>query len=130
MMHADLKILSSDWMRYKAAEEEATTERRKIEDQIVKLLAMSENFEGTETAEPEGFVVKISGRIDRKVDGDKVQELAAEFGLTEHLAKLFRWKPEINLTIWKATDETITKPLAAAITAKPGRPSFKIITKD
>jgi hypothetical protein len=130
MMQPDLKTLSSDWMRFKAVEEEATTERRKIEDQIVKLLAMSENFEGTETAEPEGFVVKISGRIDRKVDGDKVQELAAEFGLTEHLAKLFRWKPEINLTIWKATDETITKPLAAAITAKPGRPSFKIITKD
>ena len=130
MMQPDLKTLSSDWMRFKAAEEEATTERRKIEDQMVKLLAMSENFEGTETAEPEGFVVKISGRIDRKVDGDKVQELAAEFGLTEHLAKLFRWKPEINMAIWKATDEIITKPLAAAITAKPGRPSFKIITKD
>jgi hypothetical protein len=97
---------------------------------MVKLLAMSENFEGTETAEPQGFVVKISGRIDRKVDGDKVQELAAEFGLTEHLAKLFRWKPEINMAVWKATDEAITKPLAGAITAKPGRPSFKIITKD
>ena len=130
MMQPDLKTLSSDWMRYKAAEEEATTERRKIEDLMVKLLAIPESFESTETAEPEGFVVKISGRIDRKVDGDKVQELAAEFGLTEHLAKLFRWKPEINMAIWKATDETITKPLAAAITAKPGRPSFKIIIKD
>jgi predicted fused transcriptional regulator/phosphomethylpyrimidine kinase len=130
MMQPDLKTLSSDWMRYKAAEEEATTERRKIEDLMVKLLAIPESFESTETAEPQGFVVKISGRIDRKVDGDKVQELAAEFGLTEHLAKLFRWKPEINMAIWKATDETITKPLAAAITAKPGRPSFKIIIKD
>ena len=127
---SDLKTLSADWMLYKAAEEHAVVERRKIEDLMVKLLAMSENFEGTETAEPQGFVVKISGRIDRKVDGDKVQELAAEFGLTEHLAKLFRWKPEINMAVWKATDEAITKPLAGAITAKPGRPSFKIITKD
>jgi hypothetical protein len=127
---SDLKTLSADWMLHKAAEEHAVVERRKIEDLMVKLLAMSENFEGTETAEPQGFVVKISGRIDRKVDGDKVQELAAEFGLTEHLAKLFRWKPEINMAIWKATDEAITKPLAGAITAKPGRPSFKIITKD
>jgi predicted fused transcriptional regulator/phosphomethylpyrimidine kinase len=91
---------------------------------------VAENFEGTETAEPEGFVVKISGRIDRKVDGDKVQELAAEFGLTDHLAKLFRWKPELNMAIWKATDATITGPLAGAITAKPGRPSFKIIPKE
>jgi predicted fused transcriptional regulator/phosphomethylpyrimidine kinase len=127
---SDLQSLSADWLRYKSDEEKATTERRKIEDQMVKLLAIPENFESTETAEPQGFVVKISGRIDRKVDGDKVQELAAEFGLTEHLAKLFRWKPEINMAIWKASDESITKPLAAAITAKPGRPSFKIIPKE
>ena len=59
-----------------------------------------------------------------------MQELAAEFGLTEHLAKLFRWKPEINLAIWKAADESITKPLASAITAKPGRPSFTISHKE
>jgi hypothetical protein len=130
MMQPDLKELSRQWVQFKADEEKATTERRKIEDQIVKLLAVAENFEGTETAEPEGFVVKISGRIDRKVDGDKVQELAAEFGLTDHLAKLFRWKPELNMAIWKATDATITGPLAGAITAKPGRPSFKITIKD
>jgi hypothetical protein len=94
------------------------------------LANIAENLDGTETVEPGRFEVKIVGRIDRKVDGDKVQELAAEFGLTDHLAKLFRWKPEINMAIWKATDESITKPLAAAITAKPGRPSFKIIPKE
>ncbi len=130
MMHADLKALSADWLRYKAEEGNATTERRKIEDKIVKLLALAENFEGTETAEPDGFVVKIAGRIDRKVDSDKLQELAAEHGLTEHLARLFRWTPEINMTLWKAADETITRPLADAITAKAGRPSFKITIKE
>jgi hypothetical protein len=55
-----------------------------------------------------------------------VQELAAEHGLTDHLSTLFRWKPEINMAIWKASDERITRPLAGAITAKPGRPSFTI----
>ena len=127
---SDLKALSADWLRHKTDEEKAVTERRKIEDQMVKLLAIPESFESTETAEPEGFVVKIAGRIDRKVDGEKVQELAAEHGLTDHLAKLFRWKPEINMAIWKTTDATITGPLAGAITAKPGRPSFKIIPKE
>ena len=130
MMHADLKTLSADWLRYKAEEGNATTERRKIEDKIVKLLALAENFEGTETAEPDGFVVKIAGRIDRKVDSDKLQELAAEHGLTEHLARLFRWTPEINMALWKAADETITRPLADAITAKASRPSFKITIKE
>lgn len=129
-MQPDLKELSHQWMQFKADEEKATTERRKIEDQIVKLLAIPESFESTETAEPDGFVVKIAGRIDRKVDADKVQELAAEHGLTDHLAKLFRWKPEINMAIWKMTDESITRQLAGAITAKPGRPSFKITIKE
>ena len=130
MMQPDLKLLSADWLRHKTDEEKSTTERRKVEDQMVKLLAIADNFEGTETAEPEGFVVKISGRIDRKVDSDKLQELAAEAGLTDHLATLFRWKPELNMAVWKAADESITKPLASAITAKPGRASFKITIKE
>jgi hypothetical protein len=126
----DMNELASMWLVSKKQEEDATADRRDIEDHIKKLAAIAENLEGTETVEPGRFEIKIVGRIDRKVDGDKVQELAAEFGLTDHLAKLFRWKPEINMAIWKAADESITKPLAGAITAKPGRPSFKIIPKE
>ena len=126
----DLKTLSAEWLRHKIDEEKSVAERRKIEDQIVKMLALPESFETTETAEPQGFVVKIAGRIDRKVDSEKLQMLATESGLTEHLATLFRWKPELNLTLWKSTDESITKHLAGAITAKPGRPSFKITIKE
>lgn len=126
----DMNELASMWLAAKKQEEDATSDRRDIEDHIKKLATIAENLDGTETVEPGRYEIKIVGRIDRKVDGDKVQELAAEFGLTDHLAKLFRWKPEINMAIWKAADESITKPLAAAITAKPGRPSFKIIPKE
>ena len=126
----DLKILSAEWFHYKTVEEHAVFNRRKIEDQIVKELALPESFESTETSTPEGYIVKISGRIDRKVDAEKLQMLAAESGLTEHLATLFRWKPEINMTLWKAADESITRHLASAITAKPSRPSFKITIKE
>ena len=129
-MTNDLKELSRQWMQFKADEEKAQSERRKIEDQMVKIMAIPESFESTLSDEPEGFVVKIAGRVDRKVDGDKVWALATEHGLTDHLEKLFRWKPEINMSVWKSTDESITGPLAGAITAKPGRPSFKITFKD
>ena len=126
----DMNELSTMWLAAKKQEDDATADRRDIEDHIKKLATIAENLDGTETVDPGRFEIKIVGRIDRKVDGDKVQELAAEFGLTDHLAKLFRWKPEINMAIWKAADESITKPLAGAITAKPGRPSFKIIPKE
>jgi hypothetical protein len=115
----NLNELSSLWLAAKEAEKEATEDRRKIEDRIRSLVGFAENSEGTETVDPDQFTIKIVGRIDRKVDG-----------LTEHLASLFRWKPEINMAVWKATDEAITKPLAAAITAKPGRPSFTITRKE
>ena len=126
----DLNTLSEMWLAAKEAEKEATEDRRRIEDRIKSLAGIAENLDGTETVAPEKFVIKVVGRIDRKVDGDKLQELAAEYGLSEHLSSLFRWKPEINMAVWKATDEAITKPLAAAITAKPGRPSFTIIRKE
>ena len=126
----DLNELAAMWLAAKEAEKEATEDRRRIEDRIKSMAGVSENMEGTEVVDPDRYTIKIVGRIDRKVDGDKVQELAAEFGLTEHLASLFRWKPEINMAVWKATDEAITKPLAAAITAKPGRPSFTITRKE
>lgn len=126
----NLNELSSLWLAAKEAEKEATEDRRKIEDRIKSLVGFAENSEGTETVSPDHFTIKIVGRIDRKVDSDKLQELAAEAGLTEHLSRLFRWTPEINMALWKASDESITRPLAGAITAKPGRPSFKITIKE
>jgi hypothetical protein len=87
-------------------------------------------LEGSSYFEDEGFHIKIEGRINRRVNADKLQELAAENGLSEHLASLFRWKPEINAIAWKAAKPEITKPLLDAITATPGRPSFTITYKD
>lgn len=122
----DVEQLAQMWLYAKDTETTATADRRAIEDQIRKIASIRDDVEGTENLALEGFKVKVVSRIDRKVDADKVQELAAEHGLTDHLSTLFRWKPEINMAIWKAADEAITKPLAAAITAKPGRPSFTI----
>ena len=121
-----MREIAAEWHAEKEVERQATENRRLLEDEMVEIMNVAPNLDGTITNDFDGYIIKITGRIDRKVDGDKVQELAAEFGLTEHLAKLFRWKPEINLAIWKAADESITKPLASAITAKPGRPSFTI----
>jgi hypothetical protein len=87
------------------------------------------NLDSTIKQELDGYVIKMEGRINKKIDADKLQMLAAEAGLSEHLTSLFRWKPEINAKAWGAADEAITKPLLDAITSTPGRPTFTI-TKD
>ena len=118
--------LAKMWLFAKESEAIATADRRKIEDQIRKIANIRDDVEGTENLALEGFKVKIVCRLDRKVDAEKVQDLAAEHGLTHHLSSLFRWKPELNMSAWKSADESITGPLLGAITTKPGRPSFSI----
>jgi len=127
-MTDEMKQLISDWCVAKNVEDSAKDERREIEDKIKALAGIKEEVEGTSTIKmPDGSQMKVESRINRTVDADKVQELAAEHGLMDHLSSLFRWKPELNMTAWKQADDAITGPLAGAITAKPGRPSFKFV---
>jgi hypothetical protein len=125
----DLKLMADSWMAYKQAEANAVQARREVEDKLLQALQIGA-LEGTETIKHDGFIIKMVGRIDKKVDTAKLQELAAEAGLSDHLGSLFRWKPEINATAWKQADNSITTPLLGAITSTPGRTSFSITFKE
>ena len=126
-----LSELSKAWLDLKEAERLATERRREVEDTMMSLIGIPESLEGTENVNlDEGMQIKIVGRMNRKVDTDKLQELAAEHGLSEHLHDLFRWKAEINKSVWDAANTSITQPLMGAITTVPGRPSFSISIKE
>ena len=119
------------WLNAKQTEEMSIKVRRDLEDQMVKQFAIPPTLDGTTSIETsEGFTVKIVGRMTRKINAEKLQELAEENGLSDHLSSLFRWKPEINSEQWAAADPSITQPLLDAITTTSGRPTFKIIVKE
>lgn len=120
--------LSAQWIAAKEAERFAQDERRFIEDRMLSLIGLPETFDGTENAAAGDYKIKLVGRLNHKIDADKLQQIAMEAGLSEHLSSLFRWKPEINVRSWKAADESITNILLEAITTTPGRPSFAITT--
>lgn len=128
MIH-DITELAAKWIEAKEQERMAIERRRIIEDQMAMELVLPVDIDSTLTFTPGKYVIKTVGRLNRKVDSEKLQELAAEAGLSDHLSTLFRWKPEIDMKAWKATDPSITSALADAITVTPGRPSFTIITK-
>jgi hypothetical protein len=121
--------LYQKWLDAKKLEAAVTAERRELEDQMVKQFAVAKDFNGTMKREVEGFTVTIEGKINKKVDSEKLQQIAASAGLGDYLPTLFRWKPEINAAAWKAADQAVIAPLTLAITSTPGRPSFAI-TKD
>ena len=117
------------WLDAKKLEAAAVAERREIEDQLVKQFAVAKDFKGTMKRQVDGYTVSIEGKINQKVDSEKLQQVAASAGLEDYLPTLFRWKPEINAAAWKAADQAVIAPLTLAITSTPGRPSFTI-TKD
>jgi hypothetical protein len=122
-----LQQLSAEWLEAKDAERDATERRRLIEDEMVRLLDVKPTDENTRKVEADPFIIKIACRINRKVDGDLAQEIAAENDMQDHLALLFRWKPELSMAAWNGVGDNVKQVFARAITATPGRPSFTII---
>jgi hypothetical protein len=125
----DAAFLAAQWEEAKMEEKAATDRRRGIEDQLVECLGIPKQMEGTKNELAGMYEIKVAGRLDRKVNADKLQAIAEETGLTEHLSSLFRWKPEINMGAWKSAHESITDPLLDAITTTASRPSFTITKK-
>lgn len=116
--------LSNEWLAAKARERAAVEDRRTIEDELIALVKTKQD--GSATTKHDNLVIKVTTRLNRRIDGDKLQDLAAESGLTDHLGTLFRWKPDLNLSAWKNADPAITTPLLDAITTSEGRASFDI----
>jgi hypothetical protein len=114
------------WLEAKKMETLAIAERRDLEDQMAVHFNIPKDLDGTIKAEENGYVIRMEGRINKKIDADKLQVLAAEAGLSEHLSSLFRWKPEINAKAWNAAADAVTQPLLGAITSTAGRPTFTI----
>ena len=125
----DPEALIIQWQHHKNEEVRHMAARRAIEDQLAAHYQVPADLDGTVNHTAGAVSFRLIGRLDRKVDADKVQELAAEHGVDEHLSKLFRWKPELNVRAWSNADERIRRALGPAITTKPGRPSFQITDK-
>ena len=130
LLNVHIDSLAAEWEDAKAEERRAIAARRKVEDALTAALNIPKNFDSTVKEITNGYEIKVAGRLDYKINSDKLQSLAEEAGLTEHLSSLFRWKPEINMSVWKASHESITGPLLDAITTTSSRPSFTITKKD
>lgn len=114
------------WLELKDAERKATQARRSFEDKFLESLHFDNQQEGSETFYAPRYIIKVTGRMTRSVNGDKLQDIAIENGLVDQLSSLFNWKPSVNMRAWKGTDASITNKLSKAITTKPGRSSISI----
>tara|TARA_R110000764_G_scaffold140765_1_gene228890 strand:+ start:828 stop:1229 length:402 start_codon:yes stop_codon:yes gene_type:complete len=126
-MNLDIDTASKEWLEAKEIERKAVDRRRKLEDHISSLVGIPDNLDGTSTTDTDGgHKIKIVGRMNHKIDKQKIRELAEEHGLNDYLESLFRWKAEINMKAWVSSDPSITNKLLDGITTVPSRSSFTI----
>ena len=118
--------LAWQWEMAKQEEQEALAKRRAVEDELVTFYGVLPTGEGTSNFVADKYKIKIVSRLNRKVDTDKVQQIAAELGISDKLSTIFRWKAEINTTEWRAEPESVRAALSGAVTTTPGRPTFSI----
>jgi hypothetical protein len=118
------------WMEAKAAEAAAVAKRRELEDQLSNDFELNEMHEGSMTKKQNGYVIKITQRLNKKIDQDQLNSIVNENGLEDVADGLFRFKPEIDKKAWSAADSKITDLLSEAITMKAGRPSYNILKEE
>ena len=82
----DMGELATLWLKAKKTEEDATADRRNIEDHFKKLAGIADDLDGTETIKHATVEIKIVGRIDRKVDSEKVQDIWSRIQNSQNIA--------------------------------------------
>lgn len=124
---SDLQTLSERWLVLKDAEAEAQAERRQVEDKLLSLLGIAENYEGTVNSEATGGIkIKTVHKIIRSVNPEKIQELANDRSNIALLQRVFDFKPSLRKKEWDALSPENLRVLAQAVTEKPARVSFFI----
>lgn len=119
--------LCQEWLDAKMHERSVIARRREIEDSLVEALRINDKSEGTKRIESSGYNIAVEFKVNRKVDGKKLIEVAAANGIgNDILQQIFRWKPEINMRDWKSADRSIILALSNAVTTSEARPSVTI----
>jgi hypothetical protein len=113
-----IKELSADWLLAKEAEQEWNAKRLKIEIELYKEIAKSNeiNRDGTTKVETDGLKVTITSGLTHNVD----QLMASNH------PELFLCKYSYSKTILKTLTDEQVSILQDAVTSKPSKPSFKV----
>ena len=130
-MTTDIQALAERWREAKAAEAAWTDARREVEDQLSELLSIDPQGEGVLNHDAGAYSIKVTTRLDRKIDTDLATELAAEHGISDDvLRQLVRWKAELSVSNYKRASPELQKLFAPAVTTKASRPSYSIQPKE
>ena len=108
----------------KRAEDDAISERRRIDASIAELLKDANKAEGSISQKTDGYKVTVQYKVDRKVDTEKLQ--AAWPKLSAAATQAFKWKADVSVSELRKLEGADAAAAAVFITSKPATPSITI----
>jgi hypothetical protein len=118
-----INIMVQALRKAKAAEAQATENRRAIEDEIVSRYGVPDGGEGT--VKDEEF--SITFKVTRAVDTEALQTAWNTLGTNAQ--KAFKWKADIDLKQYRAIQSLDTpafEQLNQFVTTKPAKPALTL----
>ena len=110
----------------KQTERAARDIRIALELELAKIIGVPDDWEGCMTRPAGAYKVKLDRRMNVKIDGERLRDIAQTHNLTGVMETCFRWTPELNKREWKQTGSEVKKIFAPAIEITPGKASFTV----
>lgn len=126
----EMTRLCDAWLAAKEIEQAAIEHRRQIDEHIAQVLAHP--TEGTTTAAVGLYTIKVTGKVTRELDPDKVAGLDAQIP-APLLNRVITYKPSLDLREYRYMQENepeYFQALAAAVTTKPAKPTVAVTVKE
>ena len=110
----------------KQTERAARDIRIALELELAKIIGVPDDWEGCMTRPAGAYKVKLDRRMNVKIDGERLRDIAQTHNLTGVMETCFRWTPELNKREWKQIGSEVKKIFAPAIEITPGKASFTV----
>lgn len=117
-----LPEVASAWIAAKEAERLAIQHRRELDAVIVQM--SSQKDEGSVSSTAGDYAVKVTFKLDRKLDTEALQVAWASVPPAAQAA--VKWKADLSLTAFKNLDQGSAHELEKYITTKPASPSVSV----
>ena len=110
----------------KQTERAARDIRIALEVDLAKAIGVPDDWEGCMTRPAGAYKVKLDRRMNVKIDGERLRDIAEAHNMTGVMETCFRWKPELNKREWKQAGSEVKKIFAPAMEVTPGKASFTV----
>ena len=115
----------------KQAELAAKENRVALEAELTRAIGgVPDDWEGSRTKSVGDYKVKLTRNISVKIDTELLKEIAAARQLHKAMNDCFRWKPELNKSVWRETPENVRLAFSPAMEFTPGKVCFTVTQKE